>query len=131
MRINNTLNNRITIFTFCPYICGIFYGVFFSGFAVSIVVWLIRRYYYNLDLGLYPAVIKWELPLSVNVFLIFSLIFLCLFIATIFFNIYVFKKTKKSVVNVVSEIIIPITLFLPCFMAGNITIYFLRTINLL
>ena len=123
-----TLNNRITKFTFCPYICGIFYGVFFSGFAVSIVEWLIRRYYYNLDLGFYPPVIKWELPLSVNIFLIFSIIFLCLFTATVFFNVYVFKRTKKSVINIVSEIIIPIILFLPCFMVGNVTIALINSV---
>ena len=100
----------------CPYICGALYGVFIGIAVMSFFLWALMWHNAAKPPEQPPMEYGWVYIKSTIVFLGISLLALASFVINLVFNLRVFKKTPRTTVNVISEIILPILTTLPSAM---------------
>ena len=116
-----------SIYIICPYICGALYGVFLGVAAMSWVCWALMWHNAAKPPVTPPHEAGWQYISSTIVFWGIIILALACFVETLIFNIRIFKKTPRTVVNVISEIILPVfTTFPSAMLFERIVIFILE-----
>lgn len=108
-----------SIYIICPYICGALYGVFLGVAAMSWVLWALMWHNAAKPPVTPPHEAGWQYVSSTIAFWGIILLALACFAVTLIFNIRIFKKTPRTVVNVISEILLPVLTTFPSAMLFN------------
>ena len=106
------MNNKSKIYKICPYICGALYGVFLGIAIMSFICWALA--WHNKTNG--PMEYGEAYIIDTIVYLGISVLALACFVINLIFNIRIFKKTPRTVVNIICEIILPVFTTLPSAM---------------
>ena len=120
------MNNKKVLYAACPYICGSFYGVWGGFAAMSMLGWLILQGEYNKANESLP--IWGDFPFYIDAQLILGVCFLILFSVTLWLNIRIYKKTSKTIVNILFEILAPLITFVPSMLLYDVIYYHLISI---
>ena len=110
------MKNKSKFYKICPYICGALYGVFIGIAVMSFFLWALMWHNAAKPPIKPPMEYGWAYISSTIIFLGISLLALAGFVINLIFNLRVFKKTPRTTVNVISEIILPVLTTLPSAM---------------
>ena len=118
-------NNKFKIYKICPYICGALYGVFLGIAIMSFICWVLM--WHNKTNG--PMEYGEAYVIDTFIYIGISVLALACFAITLIFNIRIFKKTPRTVVNVISEIILPVFTTFPSAVIFSSIASFIHTLN--
>ena len=97
------MKNKNLFFKFCPYICGLLYGVFAGVSILKVIEWALKWFSTFSD-----DPMEYLEAFTRDTFILIGIILLCLacFAAVLILNIIAFKKIKPKVYVIILECIL-------------------------